>query len=243
MKPYGHYCKICGRRRANDKFSGSGYAAHICKDCARLPIEKRNELQALTRIEDIPFRLNREQRSWLEKKRRDKREEVRESAELAYEMRFPEQQRDCKQPDDEQEMPESAFEEPLEITVQLSDIINAVEMTYGDLECFLDKKTGEIISSDDIMFDEELADQLEAHGFFKLPRTFRLYRTMIKFVKTLPEDFQEKLNSVLKGKGIVGRFGERLLQLGIEQQWHAYKESAYRNKAIKWCEENGIKYE
>ena len=89
------------------------------------------------------------------------------------------------------------------------------------------------------MFDKELADQLEAHGFFKLPRTFGIHRTMVKFVKTLPEDFQEKLNSVLKGKGIVGRFGERLLQLGIEQQWHAYKES----KAIKWCEENGIKYE
>ena len=148
MKPYGHYCKICGRRRANEKFSGSGHAAHICKDCARLPIEKRNELQTLTRIEDIPFRLNREQRSWLEKKRKDKREEVRETAEWAYEMRFPEQQ-----PDDEQEMLEAAFEEPLEITVQLSDINNALEMTYGDLEYFLDKNTGEIISSDDIMFD------------------------------------------------------------------------------------------
>ena len=211
MKPYGHYCKICGRRRANEKFSGSGHAAHICKDCAKLPIEKRNELQALTRIEDIPFRLNREQRSWLEKKRKDKREEVRETAEWAYEMIFPEQQ-----PDDEQEMPEAAFEEPLEITVQLSDIINAVEMTYGDLEYFLDKNTGEIISSDDIMFDEELADQLEAHGFFKLPRTFGIHRTMVKFVKTLPEDFQENLNFVMKGKGIVNRFGEMLLQLGGE---------------------------
>ena len=33
------------------------------------------------------------------------------------------------------------------LPVQLSDIIDAVEMTYGDLEYFLDKKTGEIISS------------------------------------------------------------------------------------------------
>ena len=245
MKPHGHYCKICGRRRANEKFSGSGHAAHICKDCARLPIEKRNELQTLTRIENLPFYLNREQRSWLEKKRKDKREEVREAANWAYDMRFPERQRDCEQIYD-QAIPEVAgaiYDKLLDITVQLSDVIDAVEMTYGDLEYFLDKKTGKIISSDDTMFDEELADRIEEHGFFVLPRTFGIYRTMVKFVKTLPDEIQEKLNSALKRKDIVSQFEDMLLQLGLEKQWHVYKEAAYRNKAIKWCEENRIKYE
>lgn len=31
----GHYCRICGRERANEKFSGKGHATHVCKDCAR----------------------------------------------------------------------------------------------------------------------------------------------------------------------------------------------------------------
>ena len=93
------------------------------------------------------------------------------------------------------------------------------------------------------MFDEEIADRVEEHGFFILPRTFGVHRTMVRFVKTLPEEFQEKLNSALKGKDIVSQFEETLLQLGLEKQWHDYRESAYRNKAIKWCEENGIKYE
>ena len=238
-QPQGHYCKICGRRRANEKFSGSGHVAHICKDCERLPIEKRNELQTLTRIENLPFRLNREQRSWLDEKRRDKREEVREAANWAYEMRFSERQQTCEQNKSEAMAPE----EPLEFTVQLSDIINAVELTCGDIEYFLDKKTGEIISSDDIMFNEELVDHVEAHGFFTLPRTFGIHRTMVKFVRELPEVFQEKLNSVLKGKDLASRFEGTVLQLGLEQQWHAYKKSAYRQKAIKWFEENGIKYE
>ena len=233
MKPHGHYCKICGRRRANEKFSGSGHAAHICKDCARLLIEKRNELQTLTRIENLPFYLNREQRSWLDKKRKDKREDVREAANWAYETRFPEQN----------ESEADVSEEHLDIIVQLSDIINAVELTYGDLEYFIDKKTGEIISSDDIIFDEELADRVEEHGFFVLPRTFRIHRTMVKFVKTLPEEFQEKLNSALKGKDSASRFEDTVLQLGLEERWYAYKETVYKNKAIKWCEGNGIKYE
>ncbi|MBZ0293860.1 MAG: hypothetical protein K8L99_14945 [Anaerolineae bacterium] len=34
-KQQGHYCKICGRYRANEKFSGKGHAQHICKDCNR----------------------------------------------------------------------------------------------------------------------------------------------------------------------------------------------------------------
>lgn len=34
MKIMGHYCRICGRTRANEKFSGKGHASHICKNCA-----------------------------------------------------------------------------------------------------------------------------------------------------------------------------------------------------------------
>ncbi len=31
MKQHGHYCKVCGCYKANEKFSGKGHAAHICK--------------------------------------------------------------------------------------------------------------------------------------------------------------------------------------------------------------------
>ena len=34
-KPRGHYCRICGQHKANEKFSGCGHAAHICKACAK----------------------------------------------------------------------------------------------------------------------------------------------------------------------------------------------------------------
>ena len=233
-----HYCKICGRRRANEKFSGSGNAAHICKDCARLPIEKRNELQTLTRIENLPFRLNREQRSWLEKKCNDKRETVRDTAKWAYDMRFPKIQQDGQE-----ELEASAPKEKLEITVRLSDIIDAVDMTFCDIEYYLDKKTGEIICSDDTMFDEELADRVEKHGFFVLPRTFGIYRTMVKFVRTLPDELHDELNAALKEKDAAGRFVDTVCRLGMEEQWLAFKKTAYRQKAIKWCEDNGIGYE
>ncbi|SFG78874.1 hypothetical protein SAMN02982927_02769 [Sporolactobacillus nakayamae] len=31
----GHYCRICGRTRPNEKFSGKGHRKHICKECSR----------------------------------------------------------------------------------------------------------------------------------------------------------------------------------------------------------------
>lgn len=41
----GHYCRICGRERANEKFSGKGHKIHVCKDCMRLPKEERQAIE------------------------------------------------------------------------------------------------------------------------------------------------------------------------------------------------------
>ena len=41
MKRHGHDCKVCGEYKTNEKFSGKGHAAHICKTCAVLPPEVR----------------------------------------------------------------------------------------------------------------------------------------------------------------------------------------------------------
>ena len=88
MEQRGHFCKICGEYKANEKFSGKGHAAHICKQCAKLPIEKRNEMQTVNWLLNLPFRLSKEQHSWLEKMKRDEREDVRSAAEWAWENRF-----------------------------------------------------------------------------------------------------------------------------------------------------------
>lgn len=42
----GHYCKICGRERPNEQFSGKGHRTHVCKQCARMPKEQRRVIEA-----------------------------------------------------------------------------------------------------------------------------------------------------------------------------------------------------
>ena len=89
MKPHGHYCKICGEYKANEKFSGKGHAAHICKACQSLSVEERNKEAILTRMMNLPFHLSKEQISWLKKHRKDKRPEVSEAAKAVFTERFP----------------------------------------------------------------------------------------------------------------------------------------------------------
>ena len=76
-KKHGHYCKVCGEYKANEKFSGRGHAAHICKACASLPPEKKAEMMTVNRLLNLPWRLSKEQLAWLRNRTKDRRPEVR----------------------------------------------------------------------------------------------------------------------------------------------------------------------
>ena len=44
-KRRGHYCRICGSIRPNEAFSGKGHRTHVCRKCARLPEEEREDIE------------------------------------------------------------------------------------------------------------------------------------------------------------------------------------------------------
>jgi methionyl-tRNA synthetase len=78
----GHFCKVCGRILPNEKFSGKGHAAHICKECAKKPKERQSEEIALNRIYHVCHyqNLSRDNRRMLEKYSHSKRERIRSAA-------------------------------------------------------------------------------------------------------------------------------------------------------------------
>ncbi len=47
----GHFCRICGETRPNERFSGGGHRTHVCRQCQKLPIEKRRAIEALAEID------------------------------------------------------------------------------------------------------------------------------------------------------------------------------------------------
>ena len=88
MKQHGHYCKVCGCYKANEKFSGKGHAAHICKSCASLPPEQQAEQIALNRILNLPHYLSKSDIEWLKNRMKDRRPAVKQASTEAYEARF-----------------------------------------------------------------------------------------------------------------------------------------------------------
>lgn len=73
----GHFCKICGEYKSYENFSSDAHSAHICKECAKLPAEKQNEMLTINQLITLPLQLFKEERSWLEKMRNDESHEVR----------------------------------------------------------------------------------------------------------------------------------------------------------------------
>jgi ribosome-binding protein aMBF1 (putative translation factor) len=41
----GHYCRICGRERPNEQFSGKGHRIHVCKRCKAKPKSERQVIE------------------------------------------------------------------------------------------------------------------------------------------------------------------------------------------------------
>lgn len=88
MKRHGHFCKVCGEYRANEKFSGKGHAAHICKSCASLPPAQQAEQIALTRLAHLPAYLSKADLIWLKNRLNDHRPAVRQAAQEIYSLHF-----------------------------------------------------------------------------------------------------------------------------------------------------------
>ena len=52
----GQWCWCCDRIRANERFSGKNHGRHLCRDCARLPLEERELRSAERDLERIYWR-------------------------------------------------------------------------------------------------------------------------------------------------------------------------------------------
>ena len=94
---HGHYCKICGQYKANEKFSGKVHAAHICKACSGLSAAEKAEAMTINRLMDFPVgRLSASDKNWLENRLHDKRPEVAELAREVYNIHFPYAERNAR---------------------------------------------------------------------------------------------------------------------------------------------------
>lgn len=140
--------------------------------------------------------------------------------------------------------------------IKLDIVLEAVEMADDNFTYYYDKQEKESVCYMDPSFygdDEEndaLGELIEEEWqtrFIALPTKFDIneYGIMEDFIgEEIPnESVRDYMFSRISGRGAFRRFKEDIRKTGMEQEWYDYRDKAYRNAAIEWCDENGFNYE
>jgi len=146
--------------------------------------------------------------------------------------------------------------------VKIEEIIDQFDIQNDEISAYLNKKTGEVCS----VINEDLSDAeegeeigsysgapldkereiLESEDWIRLPSQFDVHEweIMRRFCYTIEDEvLREELLNAIHGSGAFRMFKDVLYRHDIEKDWFAFKEEAFREIAIHWCEENEIEYE
>ena len=139
------------------------------------------------------------------------------------------------------------------MTIPLKQVIQAIEEASEVFTSFWDTKTGRTVYLADPLMtdmteeDKALAAAIEdtPERFLRFPTKYEIhqYRIMEDFIDQLaPGKAQAELVHAIRGKGAFRRFKQSVRFHGLEQRWYDYLAEAYRELAIRWCDEEGLEY-
>ena len=154
--------------------------------------------------------------------------------------------------------------------VFIEDIADKLDESNEDLRAFLNKKSGEMIdiTSDYLNVAEELEEgegipnrfldwerelietAIEVtenwSDYVELPSQFDLneYSIMEDFIEELEDDRKRTiLFKTIQGRGAFRRFKDKICELDMESMWFSYRQKAFCQIAVEWCEDHDIQYD
>ena len=116
----GHYCRICGEYKANEKFTGKGHARHICKECQSLPKDVQADMVRCNEVERAAFKYPMSRQDWELLERYAKKYKDKESGQFARDML--DMKRGCSDMDEDDDLPESHETEEIPFSELEDDI-------------------------------------------------------------------------------------------------------------------------
>jgi hypothetical protein len=148
--------------------------------------------------------------------------------------------------------------------VALRDLIDGMQSQSDTMAFYLQVETGQVVPvSEDDLFSADLEDdtadgpewQVEARevaraaaageGYIPLPDRFEIddYRMMERFAERVEDEaVSATLLRAIRGRGAFRYFRDTVRELGLADEWYAYRDRAYEEIALDWCEANGLEY-
>ena len=125
-------------------------------------------------------------------------------------------------------------------TVVAMDSEFEAEIEEGD-----DLIVGEVSDLQTEYYEEVKKVLLSDPDYLKLPSRFDIheYGIMERFYLSVPDGkASDVLLRKIRGSGAFRRFKDTIYQYGIENDWFAYRDDAYKEIAIAWLESKDIAY-
>ncbi len=154
--------------------------------------------------------------------------------------------------------------------ISLREFIDQLEMVNDELNAYLNRRTGEFVTLDlewqlEVeRLNEEGGDPLERYNYewqkemyklasdilysedyLMLPTSYDIHEYSIMedyCYEAAPDHLQDKLLDAISGHGAFRRFKNLIYRHGIEKEWYAFRQQAYKAIAIDWLEEHGFPY-
>lgn len=151
--------------------------------------------------------------------------------------------------------------------IKLSDILEQMEFVNDQTVAYLDRRTGKFhLVNEDIGLEFDRSTPLEEapewmredlavaqaiergddEHLVALPTQFDIheYEIMEKFCESYSDRrVSQRLCDAIHGRGAFRRFKDMIHGTEISDEWYRFRDRAYGEVAIEWCEENDIPYE
>lgn len=134
--------------------------------------------------------------------------------------------------------------------VNISVVMDAIEMADDNYTYFLDLETGEsVFIADELITcldNEGLEDEIDDNPerYLRLPTKYEIheYHIMEEFIWSLEGEKAAKLEYTIQGRGAFRRFKDMVNRMGIAQQWYDFQTDYYKRLAKEWCRNHELEY-
>ncbi|AGI74388.1 hypothetical protein OA238_c45190 [Octadecabacter arcticus 238] len=150
------------------------------------------------------------------------------------------------------------------LPVKLRAVVDQIEMTGDEMTAYINRKTGDLITltDEDLSYAEdgdndrlipdwqrETVDQVKQvlanDEYIALPDSFEIheYKIMEHFCYTIEDErVQNILLQAISGKGAFRHFKNKVYEEGINKNWRRFRDSAFKQIAVGFLENQGIAF-
>ena len=154
--------------------------------------------------------------------------------------------------------------------VEIQKIVDELQMRFMDTTVYYNKITGEILNVQDddfrIVEEDDFENSIENYpewqrehlkevydllyndidNYIALPNNFDIKDSdiMEEFIETISDSNKKyQLGNCMWQKGMYRKFKDKLIDIGLENEYYKFYDEKLKKIAIEWCKENNLEYE